>query len=104
MRGSKHVTPTVHAWQDGEFAANFAKMNNDQKLVLYGLFKQATVGDVNTDRPGMLDFTGKSKWDAWEKNKGFVPILRFCTLSVVSALLIQKESSHAVFGLLKIDT
>jgi len=21
-------------------------------------------------RPGMLDFKGKAKWDAWEKNKG----------------------------------
>ncbi|XP_023154459.2 enoyl-CoA delta isomerase 2 isoform X1 [Amphiprion ocellaris] len=21
-------------------------------------------------RPGMLDFTGKAKWDAWEKQKG----------------------------------
>ena len=21
-------------------------------------------------RPGMLDFTGKAKWDAWEKKKG----------------------------------
>lgn len=45
-------------WQDGEFAANFAKMSNDQKLVIYALFKQSTVGDVNTERPGMLDFTG----------------------------------------------
>ncbi|KAJ1470414.1 acyl-CoA-binding protein, partial [Baffinella frigidus] len=48
----------------------FAKMSNDQKLVIYALFKQSTVGDVNTERPGMLDFTGKSKWDAWEKQKG----------------------------------
>ena len=23
---------------------------------IYSLYKQATVGDVNTDRPGMLDF------------------------------------------------
>ena len=31
---------------------------------------QATIGDVNTTRPGMMDFTGKSKWDAWETAKG----------------------------------
>ncbi|XP_022053396.1 acyl-CoA-binding protein-like [Acanthochromis polyacanthus] len=37
---------------------------------LYGLYKQATVGDVNIERPGMLDFTGKAKWDAWEAEKG----------------------------------
>ena len=41
-----------------------------QKLDIYALFKQATVGDVNTSRPGMLDFKGKAKWDAWESKKG----------------------------------
>ena len=43
---------------------------NDEKLVLYKFYKQATVGDVNTARPGMLDFAGKAKWDAWESVKG----------------------------------
>ena len=46
------------------------KPSDDELLQIYGLFKQATVGDVNTGRPGMLDFKGKSKWDSWEKNKG----------------------------------
>ncbi|SGZ01176.1 BQ5605_C044g12178 [Microbotryum silenes-dioicae] len=36
----------------------------------YGLYKQATVGDVNTSRPGMMDFVGKAKWDAWKNNEG----------------------------------
>ncbi|CAD1477442.1 unnamed protein product, partial [Heterotrigona itama] len=39
-------------------------------LELYSLYKQATVGDCNTTRPGMLDFKGKAKWDAWDKKKG----------------------------------
>ncbi|KAK1116452.1 hypothetical protein QLX08_006005 [Tetragonisca angustula] len=39
-------------------------------LELYSLYKQATVGDCNTTRPGMLDFRGKAKWDAWDKKKG----------------------------------
>lgn len=43
---------------------------DDKKLDVYSLFKQATVGDVNTDRPGMLDFKGKAKWDAWSAKKG----------------------------------
>ncbi|KAM4569047.1 peroxisomal carnitine O-octanoyltransferase isoform X2 [Fundulus heteroclitus] len=43
---------------------------NDELLILYGLYKQAVVGDVNTDRPGLLDLTGKAKWDAWESRKG----------------------------------
>ncbi|XP_063421139.1 acyl-CoA-binding protein-like [Mytilus trossulus] len=46
------------------------KPSNDDMLIIYGLFKQANVGDVNTARPGMLDLTGKAKWDAWEKQKG----------------------------------
>ena len=44
--------------------------SNDEKLKLYKYFKQATVGDVNTSRPGMLDFAGKAKWDAWDSIKG----------------------------------
>ncbi|PWN33046.1 acyl-CoA-binding protein [Meira miltonrushii] len=42
----------------------------DDQLKFYGLYKQATIGDVNTSRPGMMDFTGKYKWDAWKKNEG----------------------------------
>lgn len=34
------------------------------------ILKQTTVGDCNTARPGMLDFTGKAKWDAWNAKKG----------------------------------
>ncbi|CAL9689975.1 unnamed protein product [Knipowitschia caucasica] len=47
-----------------------AKPADEEMLRVYSLFKQASVGDVNTARPGMLDFTGKAKWDAWEKQKG----------------------------------
>jgi len=39
-------------------------------LELYALYKQSTVGDCNTSRPGMLDFKGKAKWDAWNGKKG----------------------------------
>ncbi|XP_026151709.1 acyl-CoA-binding protein isoform X2 [Mastacembelus armatus] len=46
-----------------------AKPTDDEMLKVYALFKQATVEDVNTARPGMFDFTGKAKWDAWEKQK-----------------------------------
>ena len=42
-----------------------------EKLELYALYKQATVGDVNADRPGFTDFVGKAKWDAWNKLKGW---------------------------------
>ncbi|AOW05828.1 acyl-CoA-binding protein [Yarrowia lipolytica] len=44
--------------------------SDDELLELYGLYKQATVGDNNTDRPGAFNFKAKYKWDAWDKLKG----------------------------------
>ncbi|XP_041057451.1 acyl-CoA-binding protein [Carcharodon carcharias] len=46
------------------------KPSDDEMLLIYSLYKQATVGDVNTDRPGMFDLKGKAKWDAWNERKG----------------------------------
>jgi acyl-CoA-binding protein len=34
------------------------------------LFKQATVGDNNTEEPGFFEFTGEAKWDAWTSKNG----------------------------------
>jgi acyl-CoA-binding protein len=39
-------------------------------LELYALFKQGTVGDVAGERPGMLDFKGRAKYDAWAAKRG----------------------------------
>ena len=39
-------------------------------LELYGLFKQASVGDVTGSRPGMFDPKARAKWDAWASRKG----------------------------------
>lgn len=44
--------------------------SNDDLLELYALFKQATAGDVTGSRPGMMDFKGRAKFDAWTKKKG----------------------------------
>ncbi|KIP10522.1 hypothetical protein PHLGIDRAFT_18308 [Phlebiopsis gigantea 11061_1 CR5-6] len=46
------------------------KPSQDDQLFFYAHYKQATIGDVNTTRPGMLDFVGKAKWDAWKKVEG----------------------------------
>lgn len=46
------------------------KPSNELKLEFYALFKQATEGDVSGKRPGMMDFVGRAKYDAWEKVKG----------------------------------
>jgi acyl-CoA-binding protein len=42
----------------------------NELLDLYALFKQATAGDVSGSRPGMLDFKGRAKYDAWATRKG----------------------------------
>ena len=42
----------------------------DVLLELYGLFKQSTAGNVSGKRPGMLDFKGRAKYDAWATRKG----------------------------------
>ncbi len=46
---------------------------NDVLLKLYALYKQGTVGDVTGARPGILDMTGRLKYDAWAKMKGTSP-------------------------------
>lgn len=44
--------------------------SNDDLLELYALYKQATAGDVSGSRPGMMDFKGRAKYDAWAAKKG----------------------------------
>ncbi len=47
-----------------------SRPSNDDLLQLYGLYKQASEGDVTGSRPGMLDLKGRAKYDAWAKRKG----------------------------------
>jgi len=47
-----------------------AAPSTDQLLELYALYKQGTSGDVSGSRPGMLDFKGRAKFDAWTGKKG----------------------------------
>jgi acyl-CoA-binding protein len=44
--------------------------STDNLLALYALYKQGVEGDVSGKRPGMLDFKGQAKYDAWAKKKG----------------------------------
>jgi len=54
-----------------ELVKKFAKKPQDsENLELYGLYKQATVGDVNIDKPGMLDLKKKAMYEAWSSHKG----------------------------------
>lgn len=44
--------------------------SNEELLDLYALFKQATDGDVQGDRPGGFDFKAIAKYDAWTTKRG----------------------------------
>lgn len=46
------------------------KPANDMLLRLYGLYKQGSEGDVTGTKPGLFDFKGAAKFEAWEKLKG----------------------------------
>lgn len=43
---------------------------NDELLCLYKYYKQATVGDVNTPKPGILNLKNQAKWNSWNSVKG----------------------------------
>lgn len=44
--------------------------DNDTLLQLYALYKQGSVGDVHGEKPGIFDFVGMAKYEAWEKLQG----------------------------------
>ena len=44
--------------------------DNATLLKIYALYKQATGGDVQGDKPGMSDLVGRAKWDAWNGLRG----------------------------------
>lgn len=46
------------------------KPNNEIMLALYGLNKQATIGDINIDPPKMFDFMAAAKYNAWKSKAG----------------------------------
>lgn len=44
--------------------------DNMTLLKMYAIYKQGSLGDATGDRPGMTDFVGRAKWDAWNALKG----------------------------------
>ncbi|KAJ7067984.1 hypothetical protein C8F01DRAFT_1116447 [Mycena amicta] len=79
----------------------------DEKLTMYSLYKQATVGNVTSPRPGMWDMLGRAKWDAWAKHKdldsyeakwlyvaSLMKVLRKYSDRTVSADLIRELESY----------
>jgi acyl-CoA-binding protein len=44
--------------------------DNMTLLKIYALYKQASRGDADGERPGFADMVGRAKWDAWNGLKG----------------------------------
>ena len=47
-----------------------ARPSDQQLLELYGLYKQATVGDCDQPKPGMFALKEKAKHEFWTKKAG----------------------------------
>ncbi|KAA0173168.1 hypothetical protein FNF27_05392 [Cafeteria roenbergensis] len=47
-------------------------VDNEEKLIFYGLFKQATVGDNSSPQPSVFlsSFADRYKWAAWDSRRG----------------------------------
>eukprot|EP00672_Neobodo_designis_P025002 CAMPEP_0174849374 /NCGR_PEP_ID=MMETSP1114-20130205/15479_1 /TAXON_ID=312471 /ORGANISM="Neobodo designis, Strain CCAP 1951/1" /LENGTH=93 /DNA_ID=CAMNT_0016083709 /DNA_START=45 /DNA_END=326 /DNA_ORIENTATION=+ len=46
------------------------QLSNDVKLQFYGLYKQATEGEVQGTQPWAVQVEARAKWDAWNSRKG----------------------------------
>ncbi|MES1948612.1 acyl-coA-binding protein, ACBP [Salinisphaera sp. C84B14] len=64
-RFQEAVEKVRNAPEDGGF-----KPSNDYKLKMYALYRQATDGDVQGKKPGMLNPIARYKWQAWADMKG----------------------------------
>uniref|UniRef100_A0A914YDE4 ACB domain-containing protein n=1 Tax=Panagrolaimus superbus TaxID=310955 RepID=A0A914YDE4_9BILA len=81
FRYSQQLSTTPARFYSSDYASKFesAQQNvknlkespdNDIKLKLYALFKQATSGDVQGKQPSMINFVERAKYDAWAGFKG----------------------------------
>jgi diazepam-binding inhibitor (GABA receptor modulating acyl-CoA-binding protein) len=58
------------AIKDSGKEPGMAKITNEEKLSLYGLFKQVEKGDNDTAAPWAIQLEAKAKWEAWTAQKG----------------------------------
>lgn len=70
----------------------------DVILNIYGLYKQATVGDINIEKPSFFswDLKAKAKYDAWSKKKGLTKDQAMrAYVELVQELILQDEQSKS---------
>jgi len=44
-------------------------LSNEELLELYGLYKQAILGNNNTNKPSIFNYKGLKKWQSWTSFK-----------------------------------
>jgi len=49
---------------------NYKDIGHTDLLELYGLYKQATEGDNDTECPTFFNMKARKKWEAWDERKG----------------------------------
>lgn len=55
-------------------AKSLPPQSNETLLQLYALYKQGTIGDNNSEKPGNpFDIAGMAKYNAWDELKGMPP-------------------------------
>ncbi|CAM9318219.1 unnamed protein product [Ectocarpus sp. 12 AP-2014] len=72
-------------------------VGTEDRLVLYGLYKQASLGDCHSQRPGLFDPTGRAKWNSWKSCEGLrvsEAMRRYCRV----ADAVCPENRAAGFG------
>jgi diazepam-binding inhibitor (GABA receptor modulating acyl-CoA-binding protein) len=82
-----------------ERAKAMANVPDVQRLELYGLFKQANVGDVDTKRPWGFDMVNAAKWDAWKKYEGMDrEYAMLCYVYYVDFVLTDAGKNNSYLG------
>uniref|UniRef100_A0A0X3Q4C6 ACB domain-containing protein n=1 Tax=Schistocephalus solidus TaxID=70667 RepID=A0A0X3Q4C6_SCHSO len=70
--------------------------DNDIKLKIYALFKQATEGNCTKQRPGRLDFINFAKWQAWsDLGKMTTKVASESYIKLIKQLLESESPSSA---------
>jgi len=86
-----------HFEEAAEKVKKAKKIDQENQLTLYGLYKQAMVGDVNVSRPWLLDMVGQAKWDAWKKFEGFTMVnAGLAYIYIVNTLLEDGENASSM--------
>ena len=59
-------------------------------LELYGLYKQSTIGNINTPQPWAIQVEQRSKWDAWKSYENMEKNLAMTRYIIVVNRLLEE--------------